>query len=399
MNKSTKLTNASQGLLWFGAAISLAEILTGALIAPIGFEKGLLAIVIGHVIGCVILYFAGLIGAKSKLSAIESTRLSFGKYGSYIFSVLNILQLVGWTAVMIINGAKAINVVTLNSFNFQNEIVWCVLIAALMGVWIIIGFENLSKVNKIAVNLLFIFVVILGFVVFKSNSKIVFDASQSISFGAAVELSVIMPLSWLPLISDYTKSSKDETKGTLFSAIGYFIGSCFMYIIGIGAALYAGNSDISVILSAAGLPIIALVIVMFSTVTTGFLDVYSAAVSYVNLNKKANEKIISVIICIIGLVIAITVPTSQFEPFLYLIGSVFAPLFAITITDFFIIKNNKLNKNNVFNLKNSIIWVIGVVLYRIFMNIDTILGSTLPVMVAISIICIVVNYIIKSIKK
>lgn len=39
------------GLIWFGAGVSLAEILTGTYFAPLGFQKGLLAIIIGHIIG------------------------------------------------------------------------------------------------------------------------------------------------------------------------------------------------------------------------------------------------------------------------------------------------------------------------------------------------------------
>jgi purine-cytosine permease-like protein len=100
-----------------------------------------------------------------------------------------------------------------------------------------------------------------------------------------------MPLSWLPLIADYTKDAKNETGGTVWSAIGYFIGSTLMYLIGLGGALFAGTSDISEILISVGLPVIALFIVLFSTVTTTFLDVYSAAVSFLVI-KKANEKVI-----------------------------------------------------------------------------------------------------------
>lgn len=99
----------NNGLLWFGAAVSIAEILTGALVAPLGFEKGALAILIGHVIGCGLLYLAGLIGAQTGRSAMESCRIAFGGKGSYLFSALNITQLIGWTAVMIISGAKAMS--------------------------------------------------------------------------------------------------------------------------------------------------------------------------------------------------------------------------------------------------------------------------------------------------
>ncbi len=166
METQNKSSNASGALLWFGAAVSLAEILTGALIAPLGFGKGFAAIFLGHVIGCVILYFAGLIGAKSKLPAIESTKISFGKNGAYLFSALNVIQLIGWTGVMIVSGAKAMDVVAGTLFSYQNEALWSILIALLIVVWILVGFKNLTKINVFAVGGLFIFTLLLGSNVF-----------------------------------------------------------------------------------------------------------------------------------------------------------------------------------------------------------------------------------------
>ena len=64
--ESNKLSFFSGSMLWFGAAISIAEISTGALLAPLGFWTGITAIFIGHVIGCILFYFAGLIGANSR---------------------------------------------------------------------------------------------------------------------------------------------------------------------------------------------------------------------------------------------------------------------------------------------------------------------------------------------
>ena len=40
-------------LIWFGAAVSIAEILAGSLIAPLGFSRGAADVVIGHSIGCI----------------------------------------------------------------------------------------------------------------------------------------------------------------------------------------------------------------------------------------------------------------------------------------------------------------------------------------------------------
>ena len=54
----------SNGLIWFGAGVSLAEILTGTYFAPLGFGKAMAAILLGHLIGGLMMFAAGMIGAK-----------------------------------------------------------------------------------------------------------------------------------------------------------------------------------------------------------------------------------------------------------------------------------------------------------------------------------------------
>ena len=104
-----KTSSFQNGLIWFGAAVSIAEILTGTYFAPLGFTKGLLAILLGHVIGCAMFFFAGLIGGRTGLSAMGTVELSFGRIGCLFFAALNVLQLVGWTSIMIYDGALATN--------------------------------------------------------------------------------------------------------------------------------------------------------------------------------------------------------------------------------------------------------------------------------------------------
>lgn len=111
------------GLIWFGAGVSLAEILTGTYFAPLGFGKGVLAIIIGHIIGCTMLFLAGVIGGKTRRSAMETVKMSFGEKGGVFFSFLNVLQLVGWTAIMIYDGALAANGVL-----HTGRWVWCLVI-------------------------------------------------------------------------------------------------------------------------------------------------------------------------------------------------------------------------------------------------------------------------------
>ena len=372
-------------MIWFGAAVSIAEILTGTYFAPLGFAKGLLAILFGHLIGCVMLFLSGLIGGKVRKSAMETAKMSFGRKGALLFTVLNIIQLAGWTAIMIFDGALAVNGI----FAIGNWI-WCVVIGALIILWIMIGIKNLGRVNSVAMGALFILTIILSFVIFGKGS-VLNVGGEGMTFGAAVELSVAMPLSWLPLISDYTREAEKPVKATAVSAVTYGLVSCWMYLIGMGAAIFTGESDIAQIMVKAGLGIAGLLIIVFSTVTTTFLDAYSAGVSSESLSAKISGKWVAVAVTVIGTVGAIFLPLADITDFLYFIGSVFAPMIAIQIADFFILKQNE--ETNDFAVRSLIIWFVGFVVYRLLMNVDIIVGNTLPDMIITIVLCVAVKKI------
>ena len=375
------------GLIWFGAGLSIAEILMGTSFASLGFGKGILAIIIGHIIGCLMLFCAGIIGGKERKSAMDTVTMSFGADGSKFFAFLNVLQLVGWTSIMIYDGALAANGI----FNTGNW-VWCLVIGALIILWVVIGITNLGKINTVAMAALFILTIIMCKVIFFSDTSGVKVSGDSMSFGAAVELAVAMPLSWLPLISDYTREAKEPVKATLVSTIVYGIVSCWMYIIGMGAAIFTGESDVAQIMVKAGLGIIGLLIVVFSTVTTTFLDAYSAGISSETILSKLNGKYVTIAVTVIGTVAAILFPMDDITDFMYLIGSVFAPMIAIQIADYFILKADKSSKK--VDMINAVIWVIGFVLYRYLMTVDIPVGNTLPDMAVTIVIAVIIGKII-----
>ena len=381
---------ASNALIWFGAGVSIAEILTGTYFVTLGWGRGIAAILLGHLIGGLMMFAAGMIGAMTKKSAMETVGLSFGRNGARIFSVLNVLQLLGWTAIMIYDGAISANGVVGIGVWF-----WALVIGVLILVWIMIGLTNLGKLNTIAMVLL----LILSFLLLRSilvngtgSSDAVID--DSLSFGAAVELAVAMPLSWLPLISDYTREAEKPVRATAASVIVYSAVSIFMYIIGMGAAMMTGEGDIAQIMMAAGLGIAGLLIVVLSTVTTTFLDAYSAGVSSESIHEKLPAKTVAIVVTVIGTIGAMLFVMDDITDFLYLIGSVFAPMIAIQVADFFVLKKEAYKGGC--NVRNVVIWVVGFILYRILMNVDTPVGNTLPDMLITIVICIAADKLLPS---
>lgn len=389
-NKKTSVINNS--LIWFGAGVSIAEILTGTFFAPLGFAKGLLAILIGHVIGCVLLFFAGYIGGIQRKSAMETTKYSFGNWGSKFFALLNVLQLVGWTGIMIYDGSIAVSEIFACS-----KWIWAIVIGALIVAWVLIGITNLGKINVITMSLLFVLTIVLCIKIFfgKNSTSPVFE--DFITFGEAVELGVAMPLSWLPLISDYTKDAEKPFKATLASSVIYGLVSCWMYIIGLGSALFTGEVNIAQIVLKAGLGIVGLIIIVLSTVTTTFLDAFSAGLSFKTIFEKINEKWVAVIVTVLGTIGAILFNMDDITGFLYYIGSVFAPMIAILIADFFIVKKDSSELK--IDISKIIIWLIGFILYRLLMKVKFILGCTILDMTITFFLTVLYGKLIQKINK
>lgn len=362
----------SNSIIWFGAGVSIAEILTGTYFSPLGFAKGILAILIGHVIGCSLLFFAGYIGALSKKSAMDSTALCFGKIGAKIFALFNVIQLVGWTGIMIYDASLSLTEI----FSTQKW-VWAVITGLLIILWVIAGITNIGKFSFGVMIALFVLTIVMCKVVFfGGNSSVSAEFQEALSFGQAIELAVAMPLSWLPLISDYTKEAEKPFAATFASSVTYCLVSCWMYIIGMCLAILTSESDIAKIMTAAGLGKIALVIIILSTVTTTFLDAWSAAISFKTIFEKAQEKITAIIVTVIGTLAAVCFPMDNITDFLYLIGSIFAPMIAILLADYFILKSDFSEKK--LKVSRVIIWLIGFVIYRLLMKTDLITGCTIP---------------------
>ncbi|RRK10930.1 putative hydroxymethylpyrimidine transporter CytX [Lactiplantibacillus garii] len=381
----------SQFLLWLGAAISIAEILTGTLMAPLGLMQGLAAIILGHLIGCgLFLVPAGYLGAKLNQSAVGTAQMAFGRGGVMLASGLNALQLVGWTAVMIVNAQLAMNSISGKLFNFKSPVLMATIVAILIIGWLLMGNQLLFKINNAVVGLLVLGAGLMLAMVFMTPATHAAVANTAnMTFGQAVELNVTMALSWLPLIGDYTRRVDRPLPVALISAGGYFCGSLAMFTTGLLVVLRTGQSDVTTLLTQSGLGLIALLIIVFSTVTTTFLDTYSAATSLANLTGNRSINHLAVGVTVVGLIIALTVAMTYYQNFLYLIGSVFTPLYAIIFVTYFI------RHATLPYWLNFIWWVVGIGAYYQLQKLDFVGGTTLLVLVGLGLAVYLSGLVVK----
>jgi len=321
-----KIKNSSMFLLWVGAAISITEIYTGGIIAPLGITKGLLAIIIGHIIGTAFLAFGGYISFTDNKNAMDKVKDSMGIAGAKIIALFNILQLIGWSAIMIIQGGRALNsVIPGLSFNFA-----LVFMAAAVFIWAY-SFNNYSKlVNDISVVVLII-VCILMF--FKVKSSAPAAITSTMSFTTAIELAIAMPVSWLPLIGDYAKDGESKEGVFIWSFLGYFLGSVLMYALGLLITVKTGK-DVIEFIAGTGLSAAATLVIVLSTVTTTFMDIFSAVISSKQIVKIKNENNYIILYSIIATVIAFIFPIESYQNFLLAIGSIFVPVYVIVFSEY-----------------------------------------------------------------
>ena len=333
----------SNGVLWFGAAISIAEIEAGCSIGG-----NWTALIAGHLFGGFMLYAAGLLGATSGKNAMETTTATFGRFGMRMFAVLNIVQLVGWTAVMIAQGGAAVSQLTSLPYTLP-----CLALAILIGVWIFVAFGDRFHLATIAMGALALMAVVLSVrLVWLAPSA----TPPSLGFWPAFEISVAMPLSWLPLIADYTSTAARPRLSTAVSAGVYTLASMWMYALGILLGRMGANTVAEGIV-AAGLGSIGLVVIVFSTVTTTFLDAYSSGESARSIVAKTNSRLIGVIVCAIGGALAIGGVMDHYINFLYLISSVFAPMSAVLLVDRYLLKTGSTKWN-------LLAWLVGFIVYQ-----------------------------------
>ena len=367
----------SNGVIWFGVAISVSEIEAGIQIASMStLSSSWIPLVLGHLIGGIILFFIGLIGARVRLNAMETTKSTFGNFGSKFFAALNVLQLIAWVAVLNAQGAAALMGLNLPiSFPLT-----CVILSAIIAIWVYVGLRRLSKITSIVMIILTILLLILSIKLLGIDISNVLpiairENSNALNFWNIFEISIAMPISWLPVISDYTKDVEKPVQGSLVSAVAYTIASLWMYFLGM-QIVGIGTTSIAQSILIAGLGAQGVLILVLSTVTSNFVAANSAGESAKAIYNRIDPKIAGVVVSALSCMLAISGIMDHYIGFLYLIASVFAPMAAVLLVSFYLSKEEDANPKTWY--WNLFAWFAGFIVYQVTVNLDSIfLGPTL----------------------
>lgn len=347
-------------LLWVGAAVSISEIFTGGLLAPLGLRRGVLAILVGHLIGVGLLSFGGYLSFSRGKNAMETVGFSLGRNGGRLIAFLNVIQLIGWTIVMIVQAGSAFTSV----FGGVPFRLAAFVLSALVLLWaLFFGGSLIGRLNDVVVVLLSLLCILLFSELRGGALPSPALPGPGMSMALAVELSIAMPVSWLPLVGDYSSAAEDKTCAAAMPFAGYFTGSVLMYIFGLYIAVATGG-DIFAFIAESRFRLVACGVVVLSTVTTAFLDLYSAAVSSRQIVKTKSGRTPILVIGILAALAAVLFPVERYGDFLTgfltAIGMVFVPVYTVLFLDFL---TKKTACTRPFNLAGCAAAAVGMLAY------------------------------------
>ncbi len=370
--------------LWFSLGIGLLVLQAGAGLVPgLSFAGALIAILIGSLLGAVLLALAGVVGADTGLATMAALRPTLGRHGAAAPAVLNVIQLFGWGIFEIVAMRDAADALAASTFHVSAPVVWTIVFGLAATALAVMG--PLSFVRQI-MRRFGLWLVLLGAawltraLLSRHDLAGLFAArgTGAISLGSGIDIVAAMPLSWLPLIADYSRFGKarDMFRG---SAAGYLLANIWFYALGAAFALVAASGqDLLLSALAATGGGFALLMILIDETDNVFADIFSAATSAATVIRlKVRDLTIAFGALCTGL--ALVVPMGQFVTFLYMIGSVFAPLYGVLLADHFLVrKREAAEKVPAFNWAALACWVVGVAVYYAISQYLPALGATLP---------------------
>jgi putative hydroxymethylpyrimidine transporter CytX len=218
------------------------------------------------------------------------------------------------------------------------------------------------------------------------------------AFMTGLDLVIAMPISWMPLVADYARMARSTRSAFWNTWWGYFLLSSWMYALGLQVTLLTGASDPGLLIldtmGGLGLAVPALFMVVFSTITTDFPDVYSATCSLLNISRKLSARTVMWIAGGLSILVALVFPMEQYENFLFFIGAMFIPLFGVVLTDYFIVRGRKLEVDAIYREGGPYwyrrgyhpaalaAWAVGFVVYEAMALLKLAVGGSIPSMLA-----------------
>ncbi len=344
-----RLLGALDGvLLWANLSVSLLVIVAGALLVLPGDQGGLglalpsafAAIVVASIVGNVLLGVGGLIGARARVPAMVLLRAPLGRHCSLLPSVLNVAQCLGWSVFELIIIATGASALSQEVFGVGGLVFWKVIFGGVATALALLGPVGFVRryIRKFAIWIVIASLLYLSWwSLHRGHVGRLWDQPGAHAFWAGFDFVLASIISWTPLVADYTRFSRRDRDGLIGAGLGYFLPCIPLLGLGAVIALSRHIGDASGLLTAiaagGAASVLALLALTVDESDEAFANVYSAGVSLQNILPRVSQRLLVSAAAAIATVGALLIDLRDYQPFLFLLGSFFVPLFGVVLAD------------------------------------------------------------------
>jgi NCS1 family nucleobase:cation symporter-1 len=333
-----------QVALWGNLGLSLLGPL-GALyvlaptgVPPLSLAAAFTAVVIGTAIGAALLGLATVPGAQTGSPAMVLMRGLLGGRLSYLPTALNLAQCLGWAIfelVVISAGARAL---------LPWDVQWPYVLAAgaLTTLLALRPLGTVRLLRRYALVAVAISAIYLGVQLARHPLPALGDGSWS-GFWLAADVVIAVAVSWVPLAADYSRHSRSARSSFLGSFTGFTITQVACYTLGLLAfstiASADGDTQANLFSGFLAVPLgfLPFAVLVLRELDESFTNVYSTAVSVQNLRPLADRRVLAIGVGTLATAGALVLDVGAYQSFLYLLGSVFVPMFAVFAVEYFLL--------------------------------------------------------------
>ncbi len=363
-------------VLWSSLGVGLLVLAAGALLVllfGLTLWESLAVSLVGSVVGSLMLAAAAHHGSRAGVPTMVSLRPILGRRGSYAATVLNILQLLGWAAFELLIMGVAASVLLTGSLDFRTAAIFVPVFGGVVFALALGGPLAVVRawLEKFAIWLVYAstIVIAVGLAVrgIDWNARPTpspFTSPGSLLLG--LDLVIVMPISWWPLIADYNRFARTAKASAVGTTLGYVVANTAFYVLGAALAILGlaavPQRDFLAAISLLGLGAFPLLFILVDETDNAFANVYSTAVSVQNLAPKRRQ---------LGFIAAATaiamagawalLGTGEtigggYESFLFLIGGAFVPLLGVVVADSFLVRRGDYRQTEFFDDAPPIRW-------------------------------------------
>ena len=332
--------------VWFAPQMNITGVFTGslAIVFGLGFWLGLLAMIIGTVLGSLPVAYLSTWGPRTGTGQLPASRMAFGAT-VVLPAIVQWLSSIAWDGLVGLFGGEALSVLLHVPFW-----VGVLIVLALQGIVGIFGYELIHRVEAVMTVVLIVTFTVLTIKLLSGNHQIVTPPTVHHgdlvgAFVLEVTVALSLAISWASYASDYSRYLPSSTprKPVFWYSLGGIVTSyIIIQAIGIAGAKVLGAETAEGVRSVMGggfLGGLALVVIGLASVGSNAMNDYSGSLALQTVGVRVRRPVSAVVVTVIAFFLILWMhggdTASRFQNVLLFVGYWIPAFVAVVVIDWY----------------------------------------------------------------